>query len=50
MKIHLPQDQLLGDVQNILIAFAAITAIAVAGIGKIRLYHRCIIDVRKRKQ
>jgi len=40
MKIHLPQDQLLGDVQNILIAFAVISAIAMAAIGRIRLYHR----------
>lgn len=42
MKIHLPQDQLLGNVQNILIAFAAISAIALAAIGRIRLYHRRI--------
>lgn len=42
MKIHLPQDQLLGYVQNILIAFVAISAIAMAAIGRIRLYRRCI--------
>jgi len=40
MKIHLPQEQLLGRVQNILITFAAISAIAVAAIGRIRLYRR----------
>jgi hypothetical protein len=37
-RIHLPQEQLLGCVQNILITFATISAIAVAAIGRIRLY------------